>query len=65
MALDVIVIKDKKDDKYVASLKQFPGIIIQADNRDDINGKLRTAMNNFISMLQKQQSFRYSDTELT
>lgn len=63
MKLDVIVVKDAKTNDYTAFVKQFPGVVVQASNRDDIPGKLDKVWAVYIDMLRKWH-FQYNETEV-
>jgi predicted RNase H-like HicB family nuclease len=64
MALDVIVIKDLKTNTYTAFVKKFPGVVIQASNKDDVTKKIDIAFRNYVKMLQSQHTFNLTDAEL-
>ena len=64
MKMDVIVLKDGKTNIYIAFVKKFPSVVIQADDKKDIPVKIQDAWKVFLAMLIRQQEFKYSEAEL-
>ena len=64
MKMDVIVLKDGKTNTYIAFVKKFPSVVIQADDKKDIPVKIQDAWKVFLAMLIRQQEFKYSEAEL-
>ena len=61
----VIVIKDSRSDKLSAFLKDYPKILVQGKDLDDIKIRLGKAIDNFIDYLSKSKdNFDYKEVSL-
>ena len=54
MKLNGIIIKNEETEIYTAFVKEYPGILAQGSTIDEVQRKLNRAMDNFITMLQRQ-----------
>jgi len=48
MKMTSIIINDKKANKYVAFMKQFPGVCAQGDSIKEVKGKIKKHFDYFI-----------------
>lgn len=64
MRLNVIILRDPKTNTFTAFVKEFPGVVIQASDKNNVPAKLQHAWDIFVGMLQKQKKFNYSESEI-
>jgi len=48
-----LIVKDSKDGTFIAYLKEFPGVVIQGNNVDDIKKKMPLAIASFVDYFAK------------
>lgn len=63
--IEIIAVHDPKQGYWMAFLRNFPGVVIQVNKREDIELEMHTAFGEYIAMLGRKRAAGFQVIEQT